>query len=126
MPNRDLVNLIKAQTTLPPATYNSGVNGNAVQIGKFNSAAIVVSVGTITDGAHTLTLQEADASGGPWNNVAAGEILGSLAALASDVDQEVGYMGAKDFLRVNTAASGTTGGAYGVSVVKGNPRTAPA
>ncbi len=121
----DLYHALDMATTLAPATRNASANGTGVDLSGYNGVFIVAQVGTITDGTHTLVVQESD-DNATFTNVAAGDLLGTLAALATNVNQKVGYRGTKRYVRVNTTVSGaTTGGAYGVTVIRGNARKQP-
>jgi hypothetical protein len=125
MPNNtDLNNRISASITLSPATRNVAGTGGTVDLNGFGSAAIEAIVGTVTDGTHSLVVQESD-DGTTWANVNANDLNGSFSNLASNTIQEVGYMGTKRFIRVNSTSSGTTGAAYSVIVIRGNSRSLP-
>jgi len=123
--SRDLQGNISIVTTLVPATRTADAIGSTVDLRKYESAAIEAIVGTITDGTHTLTVQESD-DGSTWTDVAADDLQGSFLNLASNTDQEVGYLGSKRYIRVNVAVVGaTSGGTYAVSIVRGHPHNAP-
>ncbi len=118
-------NLANAVTTLAPAARTAGANGSTVDLQGYEGVLIQAVVGTITDGTHSLTVQESD-DGTTWSNVAAANLQGSFANLATDTNQKVGYLGTKRYIRVDAAVSGaTTGGIYAVIVVRGAPRKAP-
>lgn len=121
----DLYNNLSAVTTLAPAARTAAATGNAVDLQGYEGALIQAIVGTITDGTHTLTVEEsADAT--TWAAVAAANLQGSFATLASGVNQKVGYLGTKRYIRVNAGVTGaTTGGVYSVVVVRSNPRRYP-
>jgi hypothetical protein len=75
-------------------------------------------VGTITDGTHTPKLQESD-DNATFTDVAAGDLEGTFAVLATGVNQHVGYKGRKRYLRaVITVAGATTGGIYGAAIIR--------
>lgn len=122
--NRQLSSRINAVATLAPATRNTAATGATVDLKGFNAAAIEAVSGVITDGVHALTVQESD-DGAAWADVAVADLQGAFVNLAANAVQEVGYSGSKRFIRVNVAASGTTGGAYTVVVVLGRPRVMP-
>jgi len=125
MANQDLKNNISVATTLAPDAYTANVTGNTVDLNGYESAAIVAVVGAITDGTHSLTVQESD-DGSTWSDVDASQLQGSFADLASNTNQEVGYIGNKRYIRVNTTVAGATdGGKYAVVIVRGNPKVAP-
>ena len=116
---------IQVQQTLAPAARAASATGSSVDLSGFEAVEIVALVGTISDGTHALTVEESD-DGSTWSAVAASDLLGSFANLASNTPQRVGYIGGKRYLRVKTTVTGATnGGVYGVSVILGKPRHAP-
>lgn len=127
MASQDTKNTLDpVQSLKPVGNRTSSENGLAVGLASFRSRLFVVDVATITDGTHDITAEEADASGGPFTVVAAKDLIGAFATLASDTIQKVGYVGAKAFIRaVATVSGASTGGAYGVSVVRGNAQKQP-
>lgn len=124
MSREDLFNnLANAVTTLPPATRNTGATGVTVPMAGFGGALIQAVVGAITDGVHTLTVEQFVS--GAWSAVPAALLQGSFVALAANVNQKVGYLGTAESIRVNVAASGATGGVYSVIVIRGGARRVP-
>lgn len=122
---RDLQSKIDPVRSVAPGAHTATVNGSGVDLQGFNSAAVVFDPGTITDGTHTPKLQESD-DNSAWSDVAAADQVGTLAALASDTLQKVGYKGVKRYIRAVVTVSGATaGGVYGAQVVRGNPENAP-
>jgi hypothetical protein len=123
--SRDLKNNISVVTTLGPAARTANVTGSSVDLRDYEAVAIEAIVGTITDGTHSLTIQHSD-DGTTWVGVPSGELQGSFSNLASNINQEVGYIGSKRYIRVNAGvATATTGGVYAVAVVRGYPKMAP-
>ena len=121
----DFYNNLSAVTTLPPAVRTANENGSVVDLQGYQGALLAAIVGTITDGTHSLTVQESD-DGTGWSDVAATDLQGIFANLTSNTVQEVGYMGNKRYIRVNAIVSGATnGGAYAVAVVRGAARKYP-
>jgi hypothetical protein len=94
----------------------------------FQDAVVVVETGTITDGTHTVEVQDSD-NGSSWTAVADTYLQDTEPAIVAADDDKVfciGYLGLKRYLRVNVTVAGvTSGGAYGAIVVLGNPRRAP-
>lgn len=122
---KDLKSKISVVTSIGAAAITSTVNGDTVDLQGFNSAAISLLPGTITDGTHTPKIQESD-DDSVWTDVAAADLLGSLAVLATDTNQMVGYKGTKRYIRaVSTVAGASTGGVYSAIVIRGNPSLAP-
>lgn len=112
--------------SLRPAARTATASGSTVDLANQLSNMVVFEVGTITDGTHTPTVEESDASGSGFTTVAAADLVGTLAALATNTDQKVGYIGKKRYVRaVVTVAGATTGGVYGAHVIT-QPRKLPA
>ena len=109
-------------TTLGPVARTATANGTSIDLASFRFSAIPVVVGTITDGPHILDVEEADDEGtgtpDTWANVAADDLQGTFATLASDTNQAAVYIGTKRWLRVNVTISGgpATGGVYTVAI----------
>ena len=113
------------QNSLAPAARIATANGSGVDLASFASATVAFSVGTITDGTHTPKVQESD-DNSTFTDVAAADLIGTLAALASNVNQRVGYRGTKRYIRaVTTIAGATTGGVYAGVVIRGDARKQP-
>jgi hypothetical protein len=113
------------QNSLAPAARTASANGSGVDLASFASATVAFSVGTITDGTHTPKVQESD-DNSTFTDVAAADLNGSLAALASNVNQRIGYRGTKRYIRaVTTIAGATTGGVYAGVVIRGDARKQP-
>lgn len=110
---------------ITPAAKTTTSNGSSVDLSGYNSALVVLTVGTITDGTHTPKLQECD-DNSTWADVAAGDLEGTFAALASSTSQYIGYKGHKRYLRVVVTVTGSpsTGGVYGAAVIKGQAQQA--
>lgn len=113
------------QNSLAPAARTASANGSGVDLSGFHSANIAFVVGTITDGTHTPSVQESD-DNSTFTNVAAADLNGTLAALASNTNQRVGYRGTKRYVRaVSTVSGATTGGVYAGVVERGDARKQP-
>lgn len=111
--------------SLTPAARTATANGTGVDISGFHSAEVAFVVGTITDGTHTPSVQESD-DNSAFTAVAAADLIGTLAALATGANQRVGYRGTKRYLRaVSTVAGATTGGVYAGVVVRSDARKQP-
>lgn len=126
---KDQVKEISVVSTLLPNVRDTTASGATVDLAGFNSATFVFHVGTITDGTFTPDLEDSP-NGTDWTNIDSAYLSGSFVAGASDADdtiQEVGYVGAQRYVRANIVVTGSpaTGGAVGISVVRGNPRTLP-
>ena len=131
-----LYNEVLTRPTLPIALRTNGtVNGSAVDkadtIGGsdgFTAALLVVLAGTITDGTHTVVVQDSD-DGSTWAAAPAEYVQGAavvLNAAASNTVAELGYSGPKRYVRASvTVAGATTGGTIGAVVVLGGETATP-
>lgn len=131
-------NFVRAVRTLSPvARVNGTVNGATVDRTLsqasgtnewFESASIVVNTGTITDGTHTVTVEDSP-DGTAWTAVAAGFLQGSAPAMvAADSNKvfEIGYIGNQRYVRATVVTTGaTTGGVFGAMVLLGFPTKPP-
>lgn len=122
-----------AKRSLSPAARTATANGVAVDkniAGGAADAIVVIATGTITDGTHTISIEDsADGSTG-WAAVPAAQLQGTVPVIgAADDDKvfEVGVIDSKQFLRVTSTLSGApvTGGVYGAVIVLGDLRTTP-
>lgn len=115
----DLYDNVRAFAALAPAgpRVNGTVNGATVdrKVGRvfFRSVMFVVMTGAITDGTHTVNVQES-ANGTVWTDVAAGDLRGGepAASLTDDnVVYEMAYTGKARYVRLQLVTAGaTTGG----------------
>lgn len=125
---RDLVNNVEAVTALINATRTATGTGAAVDIRGFDSAKLVLSVGTVaTGGTFTGAIGESD-DGTTFTAVAAGDLQGSFTAIAaaSAGMQEVGYIGSKQYITGIVTFGGTGAGAAVAAVVeRANPSRKP-
>lgn len=128
---KDLFNNIQVKPSLPNALRAATATGTAVDRAyngsMFNSVLFVLHTGTMTDGTHTITIEESD-DNTTW--VTATALQGTAPAIvAVDDDKvfEVGYLGGKRYVRAKTTVTGSpaTGGIYDALVVLGDPRNAP-
>lgn len=129
----DQYNNLLVKATVPNALRTATVTGTGVDLNEdgngYQSALIVVFTGTITDGTHTVEVQESDVLGSGYTAVADAHLQGAEPVVAAGGDDkvfEIGYLGKKRFVRVVITAAGTiTGGVYGAIVILGDPRRAP-
>ena len=125
MTTRDLKSNVDVVTSLVPDDYTSSPSATSADLRGFESAVVVFVVGTVTDGTHTPAVEESD-DDSTWNAVAVADLLGTLANLASDTNQRVGYRGAKRYVRAKLTVSGATTGAQAAAVVlRGNAAQRP-
>lgn len=131
MASKDLVNNISVATTLAPAVRTASANGAGVDLQGYEGAVVVVQTGAITDGTHTIEVQESadDGATDPYAAVADADLQGTEPAIGPTDDNkvyEIGYIGRKRYIRAAvTVAGATSGGAYAATVVRGLPRKAP-
>lgn len=129
-----LYNVALAKPTIVPAgartTTTTGTSVDRMtDEGGFRSAMVVISTGTITDGTHTVEVQDSP-DNSAWTAVANEFLQGTEPAIVAANDDtvfEIGYTGHQRYLRVVITVSGTpaTGGVYGALVLLGWPRKMP-
>lgn len=121
----DLRSNIDIAHSLAPAARTASANGAGVDLQGYESAVVVFYAGVVTDGTHTPSIEESD-DNSTYTAVSAAQTQGTLAVLAANVPQRVGYVGHKRYIRpVITAAGTTTGAVTSASVVRGDPAVAP-
>jgi hypothetical protein len=134
MASKDIARTLKPVQSIAPGLINATATGAAVDTLGYEGVVCVVDAGTRTDGTHTPKLQDTvedpASPGNPlasgWADVAAADLNGSFAAVASNVLQWVGYRGGKRFVRgVSTVVAGATGAVYGAVILLGEPQKAP-
>ena len=126
-------NVLNKETLTIAARTDGTVAGTAVDREEdssgFESAVIVVHTGTITDGTHTIEIQDSDASGSGFAAVADSYLQGSEPAIVAADDNkvfEIGYLGPKRYVKAVVVTTGaTTGGVFGATVILGNPQRGP-
>lgn len=109
-------------------------DGAVADLKGFHSALMIIDADAWTDGAHTIRLQESDASGSGFTDVAAADLIfeasGALGADgqvvidgATDDDQcyIIGYNGNKRYIKAYaTETSASTGAIYGAMIIPGH------
>ncbi|WP_206326327.1 MULTISPECIES: hypothetical protein [unclassified Streptomyces] len=131
---RSLYNTALTRPTIAPAAERTAtVTGAAVDRmtdeGGFRSAMAVVNAGVVTDGTHTVVLEDSP-DNSVWTPVADEFLQGSEPAITSANDgtvYEIGYTGHQRYLRVvvNVTGSPVTGGFYDAVILLGWPRHMP-
>ena len=121
---RDINNNVSVVKTLNPATQNSNVSGFGVDLQGYEAAMAVVLSGVVTDGTHTPRLQESD-DNATFTDVISDDLDGAFSNIAANAVQQVGYKGAKRYIRMAMTSSGATGALYGGLIVRGIPHHAP-
>lgn len=114
----DLKNSIVSGLSLLATTIHTATgNGTGVDLstGDGGSCAII-HAGTITDGTHTITLEESTALAGAYTAITGAESK-ALAVADSDTVTVLNFKRSKAFVRaVKTVAGATTGGIYSVAI----------
>lgn len=126
---QDLVSEISVAQTLAPALRAASGDGAGVDLQGFDAAVVVVECGVITDGTHTIEVQESD-DNVAFTAVATADLSGAEPAVVAADDNdifEIGYFGTKRFIRAIVTVTGApaTGGVYGAHVVRGRARKQP-
>jgi len=111
---RDLFHGFASPVLAMAASNPTGTQtGTEIDLFGYEGALIAISVGVVTDGTHTFTLNESDTSGSGYTLVAAGNILGTLPALVTggsgggSATHLVGYKGAKRYIKVIKTVTAT-------------------
>lgn len=122
----DLYNETMVAQALPSGAHTTGTaNGSAIDLDQFGNnfraALFVVQAATITDGTHTITLQDSP-DGTTWTNVDANHSENAplvLGAAQSNTVAALSYKGEGNrYVRlVATTAGATTGGVFGAVAV---------
>lgn len=130
---RSVYNTVVAKPSIAPALVASTATGASVDRlvdgDAARSAMILIQVGTVTDGTHTIEVQDSP-NGSDWTAVGAEFLQGAEPAITSANDErvhEIGYTGHQRYLRVVSTVSGApaTGGVYGATVLLGYGRKMP-
>lgn len=126
---RDLYHNLGAEQALAPAVQAATVNGEAIGLGGFNAAMIVLNTGAIVgSGDFGAKLQESDEAGTGYTDVAAADQLGAFpASIAANSTYRVGYIGSKRkrFIRIVLTKAGGTSVAAAAVAVLGQPALGP-
>lgn len=129
----DLKALIKGGSGLAnsvlPLLRTASVDGSAVDLKGYKGAMFLLHCGTVTDGTHTVVLEESDtgAFSGEENAIADADLDGSEPAYTSSNEERVDvvfYRGTKRYVRVTIIASGSpsTGATIGAQVLRHHPQ----
>lgn len=123
--SRDFDKEVSVVSSFVPLLRTATVTGTGVDLQGFNKAMVIVHVGEVTDGTHTLTIEESDDNS---TYTTATAISGAFTAAATETKtQEIGYLGTKRYIRVKSTVTGSpgTGGTYGAVVVRAGARQLP-
>lgn len=124
---RDIANNLGIVQAVAPAVLSATDTSTGIDLLGFNSAALVINTGAIVGaGDFTPKLQESDAAGSGYTDVATGDLVGTFpASLAADSVVKVGYIGNKRYVRTVLTKNGGTSIAAGAVVVKGRAASRP-
>ncbi|WP_448192720.1 hypothetical protein [Azospirillum sp. sgz301742] len=127
---RDLVHNLGVVNAIPPQTITTTPVSSAVlDLLGFNSVAVFVAAGTITDGSYAVTLTAGDKADGSDQADATADVLGSLPTFAATDDntaKKFGYAGPHRYLVVTITPTGaTSGGLFSAEMAKGHPAAVP-
>ena len=126
---QDSINFDTYQS-IKPAAITSTTTGSAVDLQGFNGATVIVDCGVWTDGTHTVTMTECQASAGSYTAVGTAD-RGSLPAAISGTAgasqmYRIPYTGSLRYIKVlDTVVAGTAGLVLSASVIRSLPQTAP-
>ena len=125
---KDLQSEIGLATSIAPAAITATATGTGVDLLNFNSAVLSLVFGVVTDGTHTVKLQES-VDDSTYTDVAAGDLVGAVTVVTStesNTVQKVGYKGVQRYVRaVSTVAGTTTGGVYAAQIIRGDANLSP-
>ena len=127
MARKDMYNNLDVDIKPHAITADGTVNGDSVDTLGFDAVMFGFKSGTLTDGTHTVSLQESS-DNSTWTAVDSSFIQGEaiFALTDDDTKKAVGYIGKERYARYQiTSASVTTGGTIYGANVKGHPTSAP-
>lgn len=131
MATKDLSQVVKSNISLAPAARAASANGSSVDMSGYESALILIALGSWTDGIHAYEVQESD-DDAAWTAVAAADLVGTEPTVSDATDDdstvEIGYIGSKRYVRVVVTCSGSplaTGTVSSAVIVQGHARHAP-
>lgn len=133
---KDIKNNIKVVPSLYSLLKTAAAAGDiGVDLAGYEGAVVLVTVGVIATGTtpvYTFGVRECATIGGSYTVVAAADLIGSVPVfLPADANtvQTIGYIGSKQFIRIDLETVGGTpgtGGLFTGVVILGSPRHAPA
>lgn len=123
---RDLMNNLAVAQSVAPLLRTATVEGDGVDRRDYDAVGFVFHAGTITDGTFTPSIEVSD-DDVSYAAAAAGDVVGTLAALASDGVAKATYVGSARYVRAVITASGSpsTGGTVGAHVILGEAHQRP-
>ena len=131
---RDLKsNILVAPSIAPAAARTATVNGSGVDTRDYDSVVAQVHCGAYTNGTFEPKLEESDAQGSGYTEVASTDMIGAFENIDgvghANTVQRVGYIGSKRYVRVsieeNSSPAPGTGACLEASIILGHPHSAP-
>jgi len=124
---RDLYSNIGAVLALAPAVKTAAGDGVAIDTYGFVSVAFVVNTGAVAGaGDFGVKLQESDASGSGFTDVAAAQVRSNApATLAASSSYKLGYLGFKRYVRLALTTAGGTSIAAGAVAILSDAQKRP-
>ncbi|VTS05299.1 hypothetical protein [Tuwongella immobilis] len=116
---QDLKNgsLIGMAMSLVARTTNAAGSSVDLQGGELQHSAVLVA-GAVTDGTHTVKLQESTDGTNNWADIEGASFSGFTSGAAQRVVQTINFKRGTRFVRATaTVASATSGGVYGVLLI---------
>jgi hypothetical protein len=133
---KDFKNSIKVVPSFYSLLKTAAAAGDVgVDLVGYEGATILVTAGVIATGTtpvYTFGVRECDTLGGSYTVVAAADLIGSaIVFLPADANtaKTIGYIGSKQFIRIDLETVGGTpgtGGVFAGNVIKGFARHNPA
>jgi hypothetical protein len=102
----------------PRAIFTNGtVNGVGIDCSSSDYAGISVITGAVTDGTHTISVEESDTVGGAYTAIPAARVQGTVPAITTANPNTQFVFGvylnvAKPFVRVTNVTTGATTGGF--------------
>lgn len=127
----DINSQLSVAQSIAPGNHTSGDStGSGVDLAGYDSAVVVIDVGSVSDSAFSIEVQDAadDGSGSPdtWEAVADDDLDGTEpSTLSADSVTKIGYHGRRRHLRAVATDGGTGNADFGVSVVRAGARKQP-
>jgi len=119
---RDGYNNVYTLQVVDPDEYAADLDSDAVDMRDFDGLAFAVMVGDTKDAGFAVALEDSP-DNIAWTAVAAANLQGPTAALATDTMSMYGYTGDKRYVRVALTVPGAT--EVGVLAIKTIPHKAP-
>lgn len=120
---RSVYDAIKALFTIRPVTATATTTGSAVDTKGYNSAAVILEVGTVSGTTPTLDvkLQECATSGGTYTDVSGAVFTQVIATGSSQIlrIEDLGVTRKRYLKAVGTIAGTTPSFAFGVEILLG-------